>query len=429
MIEKILTPFQKFDKIESLSGILLFCATIIALVWANSPWGHYYTSLLQHKIGFSSASFELNKPLLLWVNDGLMAVFFFLIGLEIKREVLIGELNSPRKAAFPFIAAVGGMAVPVLFYLALNRNPEASGGWGVSMATDIAFSLAVLKLLGTRVPISLKVFLTAFAIVDDLGAVLVIAVVYSGGIDWNLLLFAVLPLVVLFYLSARRIYSKYLLVLGGAVSWLFFLKAGIHPTIAGVLLAFSVPIRQRTDTLTFTARLSEIVQKIKDARNPSSPILSKAQIAEIDNLEDWTDKVQSPLQHLEHRLHNWVAYYIMPLFALFNAGIVFSASMEMDLHLASHIAISLFAGKCVGITLFAWIGIRSGLAELPPDIKFSQVIGVGALAGVGFTMSIFIANLAFGNPALVDSSKVGILAGSLFSGLAGYVILRMAGRK
>lgn len=247
----LLTPFQKFVKIESFSGILLLITTIIALVWANSPWGEVYSSLWQFEIGITSSYFELKKPLLLWINDGFMAIFFFLIGLEIKRELLIGELNSAKKMVFPLVGAIGGMAIPVLFYVFLNENPETFKGWGIPMATDIAFSLTILNLLGSRVPLSLKIFLTAFAIVDDIGAVLAIAIFYSNTIDLTMLGSAFVLLGILYALSYRGFFSKFLLVVFGAIVWTLFLKSGIHPTLAGILLAFSVPIQQRIETHAF----------------------------------------------------------------------------------------------------------------------------------------------------------------------------------
>lgn len=420
----LITPFQKFVKIESLSGILLFTATILALIWANSPISDIYNSIWEYKLGFSSQSFELSKPLLLWINDGLMAVFFFLIGLEIKRELLIGELNSLRKAAFPFFAAIGGIVVPVLLFLFLNTNPNTQDGWGIPMATDIAFTLAILQLLGKRVPLSLKVFLMAFAIVDDLGAVLVIALFYSGDLNWSLLLISLVLLLVLYFLAYKKIYSKYLSFIVAVIVWFLFLKSGIHPTIAGVLMAFSIPIRQKVGVKVFTKELTEIISRIKTVEDNDVPILTREQIDEIDNLEDWTCKVQSPLQHLEHRLHNWVAYFIMPLFAFANAGVSFQTAFPLDYNLIFVISISLFLGKSIGISLMSYLSVKLKWAELPDGFGFMQVIGVAVLAGVGFTMSIFIANLAFvENTAYVDSAKVGIIVGSFISALFGFALL------
>lgn len=426
MIQKnIISPLQKFVKIESFSGILLLFATVSALVWANSPFSESYHHLWEFKLGFKSEVFELVKPLHLWVNDGLMAIFFFLIGLEIKREFLIGELNSPKKIAFPLIGAIGGMVIPVAFFLMLNKNPEALSGWGIPMATDIAFSLAILKLLGNRVPLSLKVFLTAFAIVDDLGAVLVIALFYSNQIKVGLIVIALLMLGVLYFLSYKGIYSKYLLLISGVVIWVLFLKSGIHPTIAGIMLAFAVPVQQKTDKKSFLTNLEEITGSIKKSRTSDQPILTHKEIEHIDDLEEWISNYQSPLQHLEHRLHNWVAYFIIPIFALANAGVSLGSETGLDQSLLIIIAISLIFGKSIGISLFVLLTDKLKIITIPNDISTRQIIGVGFLAGIGFTMSIFIANLAFVNqPLFIDSAKIGILIGSTISAIIGYFILK-----
>ena len=428
--EIILTPFQKFVKIESFSGILLFGATVIAMVWANSGWNDSYQALWSYNIGIDTETFELNKPLILWVNDGLMAVFFFLIGLEIKRELVIGELNSMRKAAFPLVAAIGGIIFPLGVFLLLNQSPETANGWGIPMATDIAFTLAILKLLGNRVPLSLKIFLTAFAIVDDLGAVLVIAIFYSSGIDWLLVLYAMIPLAILFYLAYQGQYFKYLSIVFAVIVWFLFLKSGIHPTIAGVLMAFTIPIRQKINMKDFTDSLTNIAHRLKESERDGLPILSKEQYQYMDDLEDLTEKFNSPLQRLENGLHGWVAYFIMPIFALANAGVAFSADMELDMPLMINIAVALFIGKGIGIALMSYLGVKLKIAALPEGINFTQIIGVAILAGVGFTMSIFVANLAFSdNLMLIDSSKVGIILGSVISGIIGYLILRWSGKK
>jgi NhaA family Na+:H+ antiporter len=426
MIKKvILSPFKKFVKIESFSGILLLAATIIALVWANSPFGDNYQSIWQYKIGFTTQSFELYKPLILWINDGLMAIFFFLIGLEIKREFLIGELNSAKKIAFPLFGALGGMLVPVLLFVVLNNNPETLKGWGIPMATDIAFSLAILKLLGERAPLSLKIFLTAFAIVDDLGAVLVIAIFYSGTIDMGLLVVALMLLGILYILSFKGYYSKFLIIIFGVIIWILFLKSGIHPTLAGVLLAFSVPVRQKIDTPGFLDNLVTITNKIKLARITEKPILCKEQIEQIDDLEDWIEKYQSPLQLLEHKLHSWVAYLIIPVFALANAGVLINNDIDLDTTLVRNIIICLVLGNSIGISSVILLAKKIKLIDVPKDISNRQIIGVSFLAGIGFTMAIFIASLAFENsPTYIDSAKIGILIGSLISAFIGFTILR-----
>jgi NhaA family Na+:H+ antiporter len=421
----ILTAFQKFDRAQSIGGILLFGAMIIALLFANSGLSDLYDNLKGTTLGFEAGDFSLKKPLLLWVNDGLMAIFFFMIGLEIKRELMVGELNTPSKAALPLVAAVGGMVIPVVFYLILNNNPNASHGWGIPMATDIAFSLAILKLLGNRVPVGLKVFLAAFAIIDDLGAVMVIAIFYSSSIDWMMLLWAAIPMSLLVFLNLKNIFSKYLHLVCGVIVWYFFLKSGIHPTIAGVLLAFTVPLRQRTDVNTFTRKMCELADEIRENDTSHTPLLTSDQMEQMDNLEEWTEKVQSPLQHLEHVLQGWVAYFIMPVFAFFNAGVAFRSGIQPDSELIFSLIAGLFLGKTIGITLFSFAGLKLGFASLPSGVSFGQIFGTAMLAGVGFTMSMFIANLAFSDaPLLMDSARMGIMAGSLLSGVAGYTVLR-----
>lgn len=420
-----LSPIQKFIKAESFSGILLFISMALALILSNSPIRDYFNSIWECEMGIKSDNFKLIKPLILWINDGLMAIFFFLIGLEIKREILIGELNTFKKASLPIFAAIGGMLIPLFLYLALNNSSETVSGWGIPMATDIAFTLAILKLLGNRVPISLKIFLTAFAIIDDIGAILVIALFYTGDISWSLLLIAGILLAILYFLSFKRIHNKYVLLIFGIIIWALFLKSGVHPTVAGILVAFAVPIRQRINEFKYAEKLKEITRKLTTSNNTNSfPMLSKRQIEEIDNLEDWTSKVQSPLQQLEHSLHNWVAFLIMPIFALSNAGIYFSNEMVIDFSLALNLALSLFLGKAIGVSLFSYLSIKLKIAALPNQTNFTDIIGVAILSGVGFTMSLFIGGLAFNNDVFMNSAKIGIIAGSIVSGILGYIILR-----
>lgn len=427
MTKRFLTPFQKFVKIEGFSGILLLLSTIVALVWANSVFGDSYTALWDYKIGITSEGFELKKPVILWINDGLMAIFFFLIGLEIKREVLIGELNSAKKLAFPLFGALGGVIVPVVLFMLLNQNPETFKGWGIPMATDIAFSLAVLNALGKRVPISLKIFLIAFAIVDDIEAVLVIAIFYSGTIKMTLLLIGLGLLALLYVLSFKGYYSKFITFFTGIIIWLLFLKSGVHPTVAGILLAFSIPIRQKIETSTFISQLETIYHNIKNASILKKPILSKEQIEHMDDLESWSNKFQSPLQHLEHNLHGWVAYFIIPLFALANAGVIIDSSIGIEIPLIINIIICLVLGKGLGIPAIIFLAKKLNLIEIPSDINKRQIFGVSFIAGIGFTMAIFIASLAFAaSPEYISSAKIGILLGSLISAIIGYLILRFS---
>ncbi len=431
MQNKLLSPIQKFVKLESFAGILLFAATIIALVWANSSFGDSYQKILQYKTGFSFQNFELKKPLILWINDGLMAIFFFFIGLELKRELITGEINTLKKASFPLLAALGGVVVPISFFLILNKNPETVKGWGVPMATDIAFALAVLSILGKRVPLSLKVFLTAFAIIDDIAAVLVIAVFYSTGIKWMLLLYALILIVILALLYKKKFIRDVGFVFS-VVIWFLFLKSGIHPTIAGVLLAFTIPIRRKADFKSFSGYLREISDKFfKFSKNDEkNKLLTKEETEYIDRLDSLSCNVRSPLQHLEHKLHNIIAYFILPVFAFANAGVVLSGSYDFNYVLMTNIAVSLVLGKFIGVSLFSYLGIKLKITELPKGIYFKQIFGVAAVAGVGFTMSVFINNLAFTDDLLsVNSVKIGIIIASLVAGIAGYLILRLTAKK
>lgn len=430
MPKRLLTPFQKFIKVEGLSGILLLSTTIIALLWANSPYSESYNNIWEFELGIQTDKFVFVKPLILWINDGFMAVFFFLIGVEIKREILIGELNSFKKMAFPLCGAVGGMTAPVILFIILNANVETFQGWGIPMATDIAFSLAILNALGNRVPLSLKIFLTAFAIVDDLGAVLVIALFYSGTIKLGLLSIAIILLIVLYGLSYKNIYSKYLLFFMGAIIWLLFLKAGIHPTLAGVLLAFAVPMRQSIKTPAFIDNLILITNNLKNSPRLEDPILTKEQLEQINHLEDWTQQFQSPLQHLEQNLHNWVAYFIIPVFALANAGVILGSDVPLDKPLIINIILCLVLGNSIGITSIIVVTKNLNIIQVPNNITYRHIIGVSFLAGIGFTMAIFIASLAFSDrPLYITSAKIGILLGSIISAIIGYIILRWKPQK
>jgi len=426
-----LSSFQKFVKTESLAGVLLFGATIIALIWANSPYGAYYENLWQYKIGISFQDFELKKPLILWVNDGLMAIFFFLIGLELKRELLLGEINTVKKATFPLIAALGGVIVPIILYLVLNQNPETVKGWGIPMATDIAFALAILSTLGKRVPLSLKIFLTAFAIIDDIAAVLVIAIFYSAGINWLFIFYGIILVAFLALLYYKRKYIFSIGIILAIIIWFLFLKSGIHPTIAGVLLAFTIPIKRRLDIKSFSNQLNSVANKIKNTNDDNeNHLLTKDEIKCINNLDDLSFEVRSPLQHLEHRLHGLIAYFILPIFAFANAGVAINTNYDFNFPLMINIAISLFVGKFIGVSLFSYLGVKFKLTELPSGIHFKQILGIAAIAGVGFTMSIFIDNLAFyGDLKSINSAKVGIIIGSVISGIVGYLILRVTTRK
>lgn len=419
-------PLNKFMQLETSSSIILFMATVSALILANSAISESFLSFWQNDISISLPGFELSKPVLKWINDGLMAVFFFLIGLELKREIMVGELNKIKNASLPFFAAIGGMIVPALLFVTLNKGNAGGHGWGIPMAADIAFTLGILKLLGNRVPSGIKIFLMAFAIIDDLGAVLVIAFFYSSNLIWVNIFIGLIIVVILFLLSKFGYYSKYLYLTAGVIVWVLFLKSGIHSTIAGVLMALTIPIARKTDTLSFYENGKAILDNfLKEcSAKDNKTILNHNQLQSIEELEDLTEKTAPPLQYLEHNLHGWVAYLIMPVFALANAGVVFSFSGDTNLALSFNIAISMVVGNFIGIFSFSYIAIKLKLAELPKNVTFKQLAGVSILGGLGFTMSLFINGLAYTDAVLIDSAKMGILLGSLVAGLLGYFVLR-----
>ena len=423
----ISNPLKRFIQLETSSSIILFAVSIIAVVWANSSFGNVYQDLWNQKltVGFLENSFHLSKPLILWINDGLMAIFFFVIGLEVKREILVGELTTLKKASLPLFAALGGMLFPVLIFFFLNNGKVGAEGWGIPMATDIAFTLGILTMLGKRVPLGLKIFLTAFAIVDDIGAVLVIAIFYSSNIQWDLLGYAMVIYAVVVFLSYRKFYSQYLFFIVGFIIWMLFLKSGVHPTIAGVLMAFTIPIEGKLAIKDYMRKV--VVQFNIFRKNESDPeeLLSDEQIHAMDTVKELSEKLHSPLQSLEHSLHGWVSYLIMPIFALANAGVILSfEGLEGISHISFNIALALVLGNTIGIMLMAFISIKLKLADLPENVSFIHLFGVSLLGGLGFTMSLFIANLAFVDENLVAAAKMGVILGSVVAGVLGYLVLR-----
>jgi Na+:H+ antiporter, NhaA family len=424
---------REFIHDEAFGGILLLVCALVALLWANSPWGAAYDALWSTELTLGTVQFHLTESLRHWVNDGLMAIFFFVVGLEIKREVLVGELSSPRQAALPAIAAVGGVLVPAGIFLLLNRGTEGGQGWGIPMATDIAFALGVLALLGDRIPFGLTVFLTALVIVDDIAAVLVIAVFYTAQVHWEALGLAAVILVVLFAanrLGARRpvVYA----ILGLAL-WAAVFESGIHATVAGVLLAFTIPANTRIDPGAFLARSRAILQRFERAggsdESEASILTNGARQEALAELEDAVEGAGAPLQRMEHVLHPWVAFAIIPLFALANAGV----RIEGDLGAAFGnrvtlgVVLGLVLGKQIGVTLGAWVAVRTGVADFPESVGWRHIYGAGWLAGIGFTMALFVADLAFtdsGEAVLLTAAKVGILVASLIAGIGGWLILR-----
>ncbi len=378
---------QEFFDMESAGGLLLVGAAVLAIVCANSPLSVYYEMLLGVPVEVRVADLQIEKPLLLWINDGLMAIFFFLVGLELKREILAGELSEPANIVLPAIGAIGGMLVPALIYVALNADSEAGlQGWAIPAATDIAFALGILALLGSRVPTSIKVFLTSLAIIDDIGAIVIIAVFYTSDISLYSLAVVLVCLPILYWLHKKNVcdYSPYMFI--GLVMWVAMLKSGVHATLAGVLLAAFIPMNNH--------------------KNESS----------------------CPLTELEHDLHGLVAYFILPLFAFVNAGVdLRGLETEQLLHTVPvGIALGLFVGKQLGVFGFCWLAIKSGLTKYPDDMDGVSLYGTAALCGVGFTMSLFVGSLAFESSGVdqVFDERLGIIIGSLLSGLLGYFVLR-----
>jgi NhaA family Na+:H+ antiporter len=426
--QRVLSPFARFAATESAGGIVLIAATLVAIVWANSRWAASYEHLWEIPVTIGAGRYALSYPLHYWINDGLMAVFFFLVGLEIKREFLVGELASLKRAALPIAAALGGMVVPALLYAALNRGHAGEAGWGIPMATDIAFALGVLALLGPRIPLSLKVFLAALAIVDDLGAVLVIAVFYTDAIHWGALGLGFVLLGALAVANRMQARSPLIYVAVGLVVWVAFLKSGVHATVAGVLLALTIPARTRIDTDQFLRRGRRILDYFDAAGEEGKGVLTnKAQQSAIQAMENACEAAQSPLQRIEHELHAWVAFGIIPIFALANAGVHLGGDLGAAFgdRVTLGIILGLVIGKPIGITLFAWLSVRSGLAALPGGTTWRAIGGVSLLGGIGFTMSLFIAGLAFpGAPQLNEDAKIGIFVASLVAGLAGFAVLR-----
>ncbi|HEY5730031.1 MAG TPA: Na+/H+ antiporter NhaA [Anaerolineales bacterium] len=425
-IDRILSPFQVFFHQEASSGILLIIATVIALIWANSPWAESYQSLWHTQVSFQFGVFDLSKDLLHWINDGLMAVFFFVVGLEIKREVMVGELSSPRQAVLPIVAAIGGMVIPAGFYLLFNAGGPAQAGWGIPMATDIAFALGVLSLLGKRVPLSLKIFLTAVAIVDDLGAVLVIALFYTSEIVWVSLLVAAVFLVALIITNRLGIRSPLIYAFLGIGLWVAFLKSGVHATVAGVLLAMTIPVRTRINTEGFFNNVSFFLEDFRThGKHGESVMTNKTQRSAIMSIEIAAEHAQTPLQRLEHILHPWVSYFIMPVFALANAGVVLKGDIisVFAQPVTLGVMAGLILGKQIGVFTASFLAIKLKWADLPSGMTMRRLYGLAWLTGIGFTMSLFIASLAFSDSEILASAKAGILLASLVSGMVGAVIL------
>ncbi len=426
--------YQRFFKGITSGSFLLMFATLVAVIWANVHH-HSYEEVWHDLFSLEVHTLSLKMSWHHWINDGLMAIFFFVVGLEIKREFLAGELSSVKQASLPIFAAVGGMVVPIILFFSFGLEGEAGNGWGIPMATDIAFSLGILAMLGKRVPLSLKVFLTALAIVDDLGAVLVIALFYGGELQWTYLFIAFALLGILVIANYLNIQDLRLYTFLGFIIWFLFLESGVngpgsglHATIAGVLIAFSIPARPKVRVDQFLSRINkEVKHFVKIPNNSNTMVLTSEQLHAADEIENAVGRVRSPLQYIEHQFHGFISVFVLPIFALANAGVVLGGGHETDAigMVSFSIAFSLVFGKVIGITLFSWLAVKIGISVKPKSASWLSFGGLGLLGGIGFTMSIFIASLAYpDSPDILNQSKIGILLGSIVAGVLGYFTLK-----
>lgn len=429
-IDRLLVlPIRRFISNSTTSGILLFAAAVVALILANSPWKEAYHNVWEHTISFRYDSYEISKSFHHWINDGLMTIFFFVIGLELKREVMAGELSRPKDAILPLFAGLGGMVAPALLFLSMNSSGETTSGWGIPMATDIAFALGIIYMLGERVPISLKIFLTALAIADDIGAVLVIAFFYTSDISWISLGFAGLSVAILIAgnaLGVRHIIFYGIVGVGGL--WLAFLMSGVHATIAGVIGALTIPANVKIGDKKFVTKMNALTNDFESTSPNNVSLVTHDQLHIIEQIRFYAKAALTPLQRLEHSLHPLVAYIIMPVFALANAGITFSGDFSDSLfsNVSMGVILGLVVGKFIGVVVMSKLLVRFKLAALPSDLRWRHIYGVALLAGVGFTMSLFITDLAFTDKIYILEAKIGIFAASLICGTAGYLVLRKA---
>lgn len=427
-IDKIVQPMQRFIQQEKSGGLLLGISVILALILANTPLSHGYHAILEQSFGFrwnNETYFEYNIHH--WINDGLMSVFFFVVGLELKREIIGGELSNVRKALLPIFAAIGGMVMPAIIYLIFNPAGEPQKGWGIPMATDIAFALGVLYLLGNKIPLALKVFLTALAIVDDLGAVLVIAFFYTSEINMTFLLVGLFILLLMYLgnrLGVRSIIFYALLGIGGV--WTCFLVSGVHVTIAAVLAAFTIPADVNIRENVFIDKIKAYLERFKNIDpKENTPTLTNEQLHVLEKINEATLAATPPLQRLEHAMHPAVSFLIIPIFAIANAGV--SLNIDIDKLFVNNIAIGtamgLLLGKVIGVVGFSVLFIKLKIAKVPKGMNIRNLFGLGFLASIGFTMSLFITSLAFSHEEFQTQAKIGIFAASLIGGIIGYIIL------
>jgi len=425
-IDQLLKPVSKFIHQEFTGGIILFASVVIATIWVNTPWASSYHGLWERHLSVGFAGFSFDQPLHTWINDGLMALFFFVIGLELKREFIAGELSTLKKAALPMVAALGGMIVPALIFLLFNHGLPSSHGWGIPMATDIAFAIALLSLAGKHIPSSVKVFLSALAVADDLGAVIVIALFYTGHIAFAPLLVAGALLILLWAGNAAGIRSTFFYLIIGIIIWYLFLVSGVHATIAGVLVAFMIPARTKINEGQYLASLTEHAREFEAAIPQNGSLTTEEQHRTIEKIKELSQDAETPLQKIEYSLHPWVAFVIMPVFALANAGMHIGSDFFVLLGnpVSLGVSIGLVAGKFIGVFGATWLAVRLKWSELPYRAGWKHIIGIALLAGVGFTMSLFISGLAFDVPEMITEAKYGILLASLVSGTGGILFLK-----
>jgi NhaA family Na+:H+ antiporter len=420
LARRALAPVERFLAVEASSGLLLLFAAAIALAWANSPWSGSYAALWHTPIGLRLGPWSFERDLHFWINDGLMTIFFFVVGLEIRREIHRGELSELRRAALPLAAALGGMLVPAAIYAALNHGGPAASGWGIPMATDIAFAVGVLALLGSRVPGALRILLLALAVIDDVGAILVIAVFYSTGFEPSGLGVAGLGVAGILALRAAGVRPPALYVAPGLVVWAGIYASGVHPTLAGVVVGLLTPVQAWLGTDGFADRAEEELRALRG----DAPDDGHALLGHLDSLDSARREAVSPVERLQHALHGWVAFGIMPLFALADAGVPLGSASLSGAGLAVFlgVALGLAVGKPVGVLVLAWLATRAGLASAPREMSWTRVSVVGLTAGIGFTMALFIAQLALPPGPLLETAKLAILCGSAAAALAGYVV-------
>ncbi|HET9345622.1 MAG TPA: Na+/H+ antiporter NhaA [Candidatus Limnocylindrales bacterium] len=427
-VDRVLAPFREFAATSASSGLLLMAAAVVALIWANSPLADSYQELWSTPVSIRVGAFVFEETLLHWVNDGLMVIFFLVVGLEIRREFVAGELASRRRATLPIAAAIGGAVLPALIFLLVVRDPGGQRGWGVPMATDIAFALGVLALLGSRAPLGLRIFITALAIVDDLLAVLVIAVFYTSDLSIPALAAAGVVLGVLVVANRIGVRAPLVYVVLGIALWLAVFESGVHATVAGVLLAMTIPSSTRFDSAAYVAEAREHIGDFEDRTTGGEDASTERHHAALWQLEAATERAQAPMLRFEHSLHPWVAFLIVPIFALANAGVRLGDELGALLFdpIAVGIVLGLVIGKQVGITLVSAVVVKLGLASLPDGVTWRDIYGAAWLGGIGFTMSLFIAGLAYGEGSVeLDRAKVGILAASVIAGVGGYLVLRL----